>query len=63
VDAAGLIFNEKELACIAHKTLEIFKRCRLWQQRSPATPENAAAFWGEEFEAVCWVSFLLEPAS
>jgi hypothetical protein len=32
------------LACIAHKSLEICERCRLWQQNSPATPENSAAF-------------------
>jgi aryl-alcohol dehydrogenase-like predicted oxidoreductase len=32
------------LACIAHKSLEIFERCRLWQQNSPATPDNSAAF-------------------
>jgi hypothetical protein len=33
------------LACIAHKSLEIFERCRLWQQNSPATPDNSAAFF------------------
>jgi hypothetical protein len=38
------------LACIAHKSLKICKRCRLWQRNSPATPENSAAFWGEEFK-------------
>jgi hypothetical protein len=38
------------LACIAHKSLEIFERCRLWQQNSPATPDNSAAFWKEEFQ-------------
>jgi ribose/xylose/arabinose/galactoside ABC-type transport system permease subunit len=32
------------LACIAHKSLEIFERCRLWQQNSPATPDYSAAF-------------------
>ncbi len=32
------------LACTAHKSLEIFERCRLRQQNSPATPENSAAF-------------------
>jgi hypothetical protein len=31
------------LACIAHKSLEIFERCRLWQQNSPATPDYSAA--------------------
>jgi hypothetical protein len=35
------------LACIAHKSCE---RCRLWQRNSPATPENSAAFWSEEFK-------------
>src|SRR6202040_1375899 len=34
----------KRLACIAHKSLEICERCRLWQRNSPATPENSAAF-------------------
>ncbi|HZC59699.1 MAG TPA: hypothetical protein VE154_06865, partial [Chthoniobacterales bacterium] len=28
------------LACIAHKSLEICERCRLWKQNSQATPEN-----------------------
>ena len=27
------------LACIAHKSLEICERCRLWQLDSPAEPE------------------------
>src|SRR5271165_3169547 len=27
-------------ACIAHKSLEICERCRLWQRNSPATPEK-----------------------
>jgi hypothetical protein len=27
------------LACIAHKSLEICERCRLWQRNSPTTPE------------------------
>jgi hypothetical protein len=30
--------------------LEICERCRLWQRSSPATPENSAAFWSEEFK-------------
>jgi hypothetical protein len=34
------------LACIAHKSLEIFERCRLRQRHSPAKPENRVAlFW------------------
>src|SRR5271165_2305276 len=32
-----------ELACIAHKSLEICDRCRLWQRNSPATPETTFA--------------------
>ena len=32
------------LACIAHKSLEICERCRLWQQNSPAAPKNSTAF-------------------
>jgi hypothetical protein len=32
-----------DLACIAHKSLEICERCRLRQRNSPATPENSAA--------------------
>ena len=36
--------NRIRLACIAHKSLEICERCRLWQQNSPATPENSSAF-------------------
>jgi hypothetical protein len=33
------------LVCIAHKSLEIFERCRLWQRLSPAQPENAVALF------------------
>src|SRR5208337_4261183 len=32
-----------KLACIAHKSLEICERCRLWQQNAPATPETTFA--------------------
>jgi hypothetical protein len=42
--------NSDLLACIAQKSLEICERCRLWQRNSPATPENSAAFWREEFK-------------
>jgi hypothetical protein len=45
--------SPKDLACIAHKSLEIFERCRLWQWNSPATPENSAAFFREELQTVC----------
>jgi hypothetical protein len=38
------------LACIAHKSSEICERCRLRQQNPPATPDNSAAFWEEEFK-------------
>ena len=31
------------LACIAHKSLKICERCRLWQRNSPATPETTSA--------------------
>jgi hypothetical protein len=44
----------KPLACIGHKSLKIFDRCRLWQRNSPATPENSAAFWRGEFKTVCF---------
>jgi hypothetical protein len=33
----------KRLACIAHKSLEICDRCRLWRRNSPATPETSFA--------------------
>src|SRR5262249_41299062 len=36
------------LACIAHKSLEICERCRLWQRNSQATPENSAALAGRK---------------
>ena len=41
---------ESPLACIAHKSSEICERCRLRQQNPPATPDNSAAFWEEEFK-------------
>jgi hypothetical protein len=37
----------QSLACIAHKSLEICERCRLWQRDAPATPEHSAAFLKE----------------
>ena len=46
-------------ACIAHKSLEIFERCRLWQQNSPAMPDNSAAF---SERTVCFNSFILKQA-
>jgi hypothetical protein len=48
------------LACIARKSLEICDRCRLRQRNSPTTPENSAAFWREDFETVCFDSFILK---
>jgi hypothetical protein len=33
------------LSRIAHKSLEICERCRLWQQNSPATAEKFYRFW------------------
>ena len=42
------------LACIGHKSLEICDRCRLWQQNSPAAPENSAVFGDESLETVCF---------
>ncbi len=50
------------LACIAHRSLEICERCRLWQQNSPATPENSAAFWRGELKTVCFDLFILKQA-
>jgi multidrug efflux pump subunit AcrA (membrane-fusion protein) len=46
VDQGNIVHanDQAGLACIAHKSLEIFERCRLWQQNSPATPDNSAAF-------------------
>jgi hypothetical protein len=41
---ADLWSPNDQLACIAHKSLEICERCRLRQHNSPATPENSAAF-------------------
>ena len=58
---AQLIYS-LDLACIAHKSLEICERCRLWQQNSPATPENSAAFCRGELKTVCFDSFILKQA-
>src|SRR6202022_4904405 len=49
VDSEELVQAPVSLACIGHKSLEICDQCRLRQQNSPATPENSAAFWREEF--------------
>jgi hypothetical protein len=40
-----MILRAASLACIAHKSLEIFERCRLWQRYSPAQRENAVALF------------------
>ena len=49
--AAFLVVGMLEpLACIAHKSLEICERCRLWQQNSPATPGKIRCFWRGEFK-------------
>ena len=50
------------LACIAHKSLEICERCRLWQRNSPAPPENSAAFGEKSLKTVCFDSFILKQA-
>jgi hypothetical protein len=54
IDPASL-----RLACIAHKSLEIFERCRLRQQNPAATPDNSAAFWREEFQGSLFRFILL----
>jgi hypothetical protein len=46
-------------ACIAHNSLEICRRCKLSAEFS-ATPENPAAFWTEEPEAVALGSFIFK---
>jgi hypothetical protein len=50
------------LACIAHKSLEIRERCRLWQQNSPAAPKNSTAFWREEFKHFVSIHLFAKPA-
>ena len=50
------------LACIAHKSLEICERCRLWQRNSPAEPENSAAFGDKSFKTLCLDSLIFEEA-
>jgi hypothetical protein len=41
---------QKRLICIAHKSSKIGEQCSLYQQNSPAMPENPAAFWREELQ-------------
>jgi hypothetical protein len=48
------------LACIAHKSLEICERCRLRQRNSPATPEIPLLFEEKSFETVCFDSFIFK---
>ena len=47
------------LACIAHKSLEICERCRLWQRNSPAAPEKFHCFLQRR---VCFDLFILRQA-
>jgi len=50
-DFAHQHFGKAEgmLACIAHKSLEICERCRLWQQNSPAAPKILLLFGEKSF--------------
>jgi hypothetical protein len=48
--SVGLKIKRAHLACIAHKSLEICERCRLWQRDAPATPEPSAALLKREFK-------------
>jgi hypothetical protein len=50
------------LACSAHKSLEIFERCRLRQRHSPAEPKNGVALLHKEFETVCFWSIYFNSA-
>jgi hypothetical protein len=50
------------LACIAHKSLEICERCRLRQRNSPATPEIPLLFEEKSFETVYFDSFIFKQA-
>jgi len=54
--------SQKKVACIAHKSLEIFERCRLWQQHHPATPDDVAAFGKKNLKTVCFALFTLNHA-
>ncbi len=41
----GLLYARKAgLACITHKSSIICEQCRLWEQNSPVTSDNSAAF-------------------
>jgi hypothetical protein len=46
-------FHRLYLARIAHKSLQICERCTLWQ------PRMLPLFWREQFETVCFNSFIL----
>jgi hypothetical protein len=48
VPRSNSYFGDTTLACIAHKSLVICERCRLWQQSSPAAPDNSAAVFREK---------------
>jgi len=59
----SIFWRKRALACIAHKSLEIFERCRLWQQNYPLRRTILLLFVGEkEFETVCFGSFILKLA-
>jgi len=59
----SIFWRKRALACIAHKSLEIFERCRLWQQNYPLGRTILLLFVGEkEFETVCFGSFILKLA-
>ena len=52
--AVGTRPNEKGLACIAHKSLEIFERCRLWQQNLQLSWQIPLLFAEKRLKTVCF---------
>ena len=50
----------KDTSLHRSQILQIYERCRLCQQNSRTTPENSTAFWREEFQTVCFDSFMLK---
>ena len=61
MEALGFIAH-KSLACIAHKSLEIFERCRLWQRNLQLRWQTPLLFAEKSLKTVCFDSFIFNQA-
>jgi hypothetical protein len=56
---ASALQDAPQLACLAHKYLQICERCRLRQQNNPATPDRLPLFAEKNLKSAGFDSFTL----